>query len=371
MVELSDTPSTKCRLRLAAFPVRLAGNPGVELFYQGLQSHGIHLTHELVFDPKWLTRHAGEIDAIHIQWPEKIWDGRIRGRLDRGRQLITAGRPRGVLRVRRCLDVARELGLKRIWTVHNVEPHEGADWVDRWGYRVVAQHSDLVICYSHAAVDQIRDKYDPDSRIVSMHHGNYVGMYPEPRPRDIVLRELGLSADLPIVSCVGIIRRYKGVDIALEAAKHLEGRVQFVISGKLHDSVDGDQLRQQAESLSNVVYEPRILTDQEYSDRLGACDAALLPFRRITGSGSLLAAWTFGRGTIASDLPLFREMFETQPDAGRLFAVGDAAACADAITRYLAEVSPDRRESAARSITEDHAWQHCVEPVVKALLPES
>ena len=350
--------------------MKLAGNPGVELFHEGLRSYGIIQTHELKYDVAWLKEHADEINFIHVQWPEKIWNGRVGGRLDRTRKLLTAGRLRGVLNVRRCLDVANKLGLKRIWTVHNVEPHEGGDWIDRLGYRIVANRADLLICYSHAAVNEIESKYSPHSPILPIHHGNYTGVYPTPNPRDVVLRELGLDASLPVVNYSGIIRPYKGVDVAFDAAKRLEGRVQFVISGKLHESVDGARLKRKAAALSNVVYEPRLLEDQEYADRHGACDVVLLPFHRITGSGSLLAALTFGRGIVASNLPLFREMLAPNPDAGELFPVGDAAGCASAITRYLEEVAFDQREKAARSIADNHSWERCVKPVADLLLSQ-
>ena len=357
-----------CRFRIASFPTRQAGNPGIELFYQGLKSHGIFLDRELVYESAWLKKNADDIDAIHVHWPEKFWNGRLHGRLDRWIRMATAGRIRGVLRMQQCLKIAKQLGLTRLWTVHNVEPHEGADWIDLWGYRVVADNADIVISYSHAAVEEIRSQYRPRGPIVAMHHGNYSGMYPQPRSRESVAQDLGLDPSLPIVSCVGIIRPYKGIDVAISAANQLEGQVQFVISGQLHDSMNAVEIKKAAEELPNVVYEPRLLTDQEFADRLGFCDLVLLPFRKITGSGSLLAAWTFGRGVIASNLPLLREMLEPEPDAGRLFSVGDGAACAAAITQYLKEVPSAQRQAAAERITREHSWEKCVEPVAAAIL---
>ena len=57
------------------------------------------------------------------------------------------------------------------------------------------------------------------------------------------------------------------------------------------------------------------VSDQAYSDIVAAADAVLLPYRKITGSAVLLAAWTLGRGVVASDLPYFREMADGEPES--------------------------------------------------------
>ena len=62
-----------------------------------------------------------------------------------------------------------------------------------------------------------------------MYHGNYDGVYPAPRSRETVRREIGLDAEKPVVGCLGYIRHYKGVDIACAAMERLRGRVQLLV----------------------------------------------------------------------------------------------------------------------------------------------
>jgi glycosyltransferase involved in cell wall biosynthesis len=178
------------------------------------------------------------------------------------------------------------------------------------------------------------------------------------------MRELGLDPDIPLVCCIGIIRRYKGMDIACDAVRTLRGAVQLAICGSPYSKDDTAVVREQMRDIRGVLV-PRALSDQEFADVIGASEAVLLPYRKITGSGSLLAAWTLGRGVIASDLPLFREMLATEPKAGQLFRADDAASLADAIGSYLAMPARTRNEAAVRAAN-FYSWDSTVEPVVKA-----
>jgi len=169
-----------------------------------------------------------------------------------------------------------------------------------------------------------------------------------------------------MVSALGCLRRYKGLDLACEAVGRLEGKVQLVIGGLPHPEIDLAALRRAVGPTLRFALLDRWLTDQEFADIVAASEAILLPYRQITGSGALLAAWTLGCGVIASDLPFFAEMLGPEPDAGRLFPAGDAAGLAQAIAAYLAIPAP-RRAEAALGMARRHAWDRCVEPVVGVL----
>ena len=358
-------PAEDVWFRVASFPDRTAGNPGLEMFYAGLAAHGVSLKTRLVCEPAWIRRNAGGLDAIHVHWPEKLWRGKTRGRLHHAARVLTLARYRAVMSFERALQEAKRAGLLRVWTVHNIEPHDGADWLDRRGYAIAAKHSDLIICYSEAATREVRERYAPPGEVVGIAHGNYFGVYPPPGDRNAVIQGLGLNPALPLVCCVGIIKRYKGLDVACDAIRRLGGKVQLAICGSPHSSADVADVQGRLAGLPGVLM-PRALSDQEFSDVVSASDAVLLPYRKITGSGSLLAAWTLGRGVIASDLPLFREMLRNEPGAGELFQADDGASLADAITRYLSTPAPVRAAAAMRAAN-FYSWDRTVEPVVKVM----
>jgi glycosyltransferase involved in cell wall biosynthesis len=141
--------------------------------------------------------------------------------------------------------------------------------------------------------------------------------------------------------------------------------VQLAICGGPHSAEDAAAVEAQMRGLPGVLV-ARALTDQEFSDIISASEAVLLPYRKITGSGSLLAAWTLTRGVIASDLPLFREMLAPEPDAGDTFRADDSGSLAEAITRYLAKPAA-LRTAAARRAANFYSWDRTVEPLVRVM----
>ena len=355
------------RLRVASYPDRNPGNPYVELFYRALAQHGIEHAGRLVPEASWFDAAGGDVDVVHIHWPERIWRGKRVGRFDRVAAVVTARSARGVLSLARFLGRARSEGVTRVWTVHNVAHHEGASLVDRWGYRTLARRCDLLLCFSEAAAEEIRRAYGASAPVLVISHGSYKGAYPAAAPRARARERFGLRPDVPVVSCVGLLRRYKGIELACEAIEAMRGRVQLLVGGQPQRSFDVQGLVTRARaSGGSILALPRVLTEDEFSDAVAASDAVLLPYHAVTGSGVLFAAWTMGAGVIASDLPFFREMLNRAPLLGRTFRAGDAAELATAIEAYVSTPADERARAIAVAV-EELAPERVVVPFVEAL----
>jgi glycosyltransferase involved in cell wall biosynthesis len=353
-------------VRIASYPDRNPWNPYVEVFYKALAEYGIEHAGGIVPHPSWFDR-GGKVDVVHFHWPERIWRGSRSSRVDRTVALITARSVRGVWRLRRFLDRARERGVTRVWTVHNVSPHENASCVDRWGYRALAGRSDLLVCFSDAAAAELRRQYGQRTPVLVISHGSYRGVYPPPRSRAQARQQFGLRGDRSVVGCLGLLRRYKGLELACDAVDVLDGRVQLLIAGRPHETFDvGPLLSRAASSTGRIVVVPRTLTDAEFADAMAASDAVLLPYHTLTSSGVLFAAWTLGAGVIASDQPFFREMLDREPLLGRTFHTGDSADLAAAIEAYLA-VPEDERRRAVSATIDALSPDRVVAPFVNAL----
>ncbi len=290
-------PALSQPFRIAVYPPRVVqrGNPYFTLCHAALEKHGIAAVDDLAIDLGHLRGRAGTLDAVHLHWPEDIWRkdfSRAAGRLGRA---LRAGQ--GLLYLRRFLRAARALGIERVWTVHNMEPHEGAYRWDHYGYRLLARETDVVICHSRSTMEAVQREYRPRGRVILMPIGELGSAYPAPRPRAQVLSQLGLNPERPTVSCLGRLRDYKGLDLACEAVARLKGRVQLVLGGPRHAGFDTGPIRAAVARTPGLVLIERVVTDQEFADIMGASDAALLSYRKITGSAALLSALGFGRGS--------------------------------------------------------------------------
>lgn len=348
------------------YPAGIAGkqNPYFTLCHDALAKRGISVSDDAEIDLQWLKDRSGSLDAIHLHWPERFWRrGRFGNvnRLERG--VLACQR---LLQLKRFIRAAQRRGIVCIWTVHNLEPHEGSYRWDRYGYRLLARECDLIVCHSHSATDAVRSAYPPRGRVIVMHHGNLAGAYPPARARDEVLAEFGLDKHRPLVSCLGRLREYKGLDFACKAIQQLNGRVQLLIAGEQHADFDVAKLSALIERTPGGLLIDRDLTDQEFADLTVASDAVLLPYRAITGSGALHAALGFGRGVVTSDLPYFQEILADEPDAGAVVPGWDAAAWGHGILQYLERPAAARTRAALR-LSARFSWDRCVEPLVAAL----
>jgi glycosyltransferase involved in cell wall biosynthesis len=340
-------------IRVLTWPdVRTAINPCLRLFYRALEPWQVVVAGRIPLDNAALRRLAPEVDVLHFHWgPDALWRNRGGGYLRR---------LHGLIGFARLLGLARELGKKIVWTIHDLESHDGSDFLDRRGYRLLASRSDLCICHDEYAYrESIRRLGCRPERLLVTPLGHNGGALPPPAGRDATLSALGLDPARPTLLCFGLVRPYKGFDVALDALRRLPPDYQLLIAGAVLDPGHGELLREKASGDSRVRLVLRELSDQELADYLHACDCVLLPYRRITGSGALLTASAAGRGVVASDLPWFRATLAAEPDAGTLCRTGDAADLAAAVGRYLS-VPADAREAAARRLADRHSWEEVV-----------
>jgi glycosyltransferase involved in cell wall biosynthesis len=355
LLQADDRRQRPCRVLTLAYS--RAANPYLDLFAAALAGHGIEVGYELQVRDSWLRANRHGFEALHIHWPEALW------------HLPGAGgarRLRNVAGLWRFLRLGGRQGLMRIWTVHNLQHHEGSDWVDELGYRVLARHADLLICHSRGTAAAVVERHRPRGRVVVMPIGSYTGLYPEPRPRAEVLARLGLRDDLPVVCSIGQLRPYKGLEVACAAARLLAGKVQLVIAGNPHVHFDVGALRASLDGVEGARVLPQYVSDQEFADLVAASEAMVLPYRKITGSSAVPAACSLGRGVVASDLPFFRETLEPQPDAGVLFEPENAEDLARAVLEYLGKPAETRR-AAAHRLAQYYSWERCIVPVVEGI----
>lgn len=382
-------------IRIASYPSRDdTSNPYVDLFYAALAPHGIELVGELKMDFDWLTEHYGRIDGVHFHWPEHLWrwfippnnsrihhflHNKVAGlwrvfqylnylkTLPKFKKIIhPINKLKGILEFRKFLKLCKKNGIRIIWTLHNIESHERNDWIDKLGYHYLSKATDLVIFHSETSKNEYFERYHINGQLVVMPHGNYDNFYPTPRPKNIVLAELGLRDDLPIVSCLGMLRNYKGLNVATEAISLLGDEVQFLCAGKSHPSFDLVSLQNNIMKLTNALLIPRFINNQEFADYVSISNLVLMPYNRITGSGALLAVLTLGRGVVASDLPYFREILGNNSDAGMLVASEDPIAFAENIRKYLI-IPANKSNQAARFLAERYEWSKVVPPVVEVI----
>lgn len=249
-------------------------------------------------------------------------------------------------RYERLLVVAlRRAGCRVVATVHNRHPHEHPGAAA--AVLAAARRCDVVVVHTAEMEAWARSGGLPWARL------------PFPPPAGGLVaaagvhsrRSLGLAESDVVLSVVGNLRGYKGVDVLLEALGRLTDAspVQVVLAGQAQGwdvlaAADAAGARRRVRLIEGF------LPHGELLDVLDLADAAALPYRRIDHSGAGALAASRGLPAVASDLPALRELFG---DAAAYVAPGAVDALTDAL-RALPERLPVLRRN-RRAATEDPA----------------
>jgi beta-1,4-mannosyltransferase len=341
-------------LRIASFPPPIAQNPFQRLLYDALASEGVVLVDSAPLRIAWLVDSRKDVDVLHFHWPEIYYRHRdattVRNvLLSWIRVMLFAAR----------LLTARALGYVVVWTIHQVAPHESpSPTLDRAGTAILARAAQVLVANDEATAAAAERRFGRRPAIVP--HGSYIGVYPPGRSRDEVRAELGVGPGDVVFLSLGHLRRYKGLDLLLDAfgstAATLPG-ARLVVAGMPLAGTESAAIAAAAAADERIVPLLGFVPDAEIAELFGAADAAV--FARSDGgtSGALILALSHGVPVVAAELPAYVELL-AGTEAGWVFAPGDRAGLAAALARAAAEPLETRRArgEAARARASELRW---------------
>jgi beta-1,4-mannosyltransferase len=236
---------------------------------------------------------AGRPRVVHLHWMHRYLSPIL------GRRRWAARRTTLELRI------LRRLGVRLVWTLHNVGEHDGSqsDLEPRFNRRLISL-ADAVICHCGMARQLAIDAYElPGAlhpRLQVIAHGNYAGWYPDTMDRAAARERLGLGSTDRVFLFIGQVRRYKGVEELLEAFRGLDApSARLIVAGMPKTSRTQAAIEQQAAGDPRVVLALENIPDVRMQVYLRAADAVVLPYRDVLSSGSAILAMTFGQPVIA------------------------------------------------------------------------
>lgn len=261
------------------------------------------------------------------------------------------------------LRVVKKLGIKLVYTAHNVLPHDtGIALVPVFTH--VYREMDAIICHTDEAKRRLVREFSVDPERVSViAHG--------PLLHDAKLRsvqaskaQLSVPENEVLVVWQGIVRSYKGLDFLLESWRKVDAirlNAHLLIAGT-GDSGLLEAIKEQVRRLhlqESVRLDFRFIADPELPTYYQASDILVYPYREVTTSGALMTALAYRKAIVATALPAFREVLQ---DGKTAFLVnyGDVDGLADALTRLIQD--PRERERLARAVAAsdnfDNSWTH-------------
>ncbi len=246
------------------------------------------------------------------------------------------------------LRLVRSLGIKLVYTVHNVLPHDTEKEFVQVFRRVYAE-MDALICHADEAKSQLVREFSVDpGRVWVIPHGPL--LHDTKRlSREEARAALSLPKGETLVLWQGIIRPYKGLDFLLYgwrriAASSLNARL--IIAGTGEPRLL-QEIRDQVAQLGledSVRLDLRFIPDEELPTYYQACDILVYPYKAVTSSGALMTAMAFQKAIVATKLPAFQEVLKDRETA-LLVDYGDFEALASSLRSLIQE--PKERERLA------------------------
>lgn len=239
------------------------------------------------------------------------------------------------------LKLARALGVRIVYTVHNVLPHDSSPTL-RERYQTLYNFADQLIAHDEHARKKLGDEFGiPAAKVKVIPHGP---LFDEPPAAGSAARErqrLGITPDACIVVTQGIIRPYKGIPFLLDAwaqvtKQHPTAVLRIVGTGD-DDILAG--IRQRVKELGlekSVLLDLRFLTVDEVRTCLDSADVLAYPYKDITTSGALLTGVNYGKAVVATALPAFELLLEHERNS-LMVPYGDTAALAGALGRLIGD----------------------------------
>jgi glycosyltransferase involved in cell wall biosynthesis len=285
-------------LRVGYFPYRPGANPYQRLFANALETAGtlVERIPSRKLAPLQLAA-SRSVNLLQLDWPHDWYQSRNAWARVVKRVLYRDG--------------LRRLSRRPVvWTVHNLKAHDASD--ADYEHRMLQALIDVcegVIVLSRASNHLLRSTYRVPSRtrVEVIHHGHYVGCYPDTMTREAARARLEIPSGERVVLSLGRLQPYKGLEELLTAFREVgrSGDVLLLVGKTVNDDYAASLRRAiaaQARPGLRVDFVDTVVSDEELQTYYNACDVVALPFRQVLNSGSLLLAMSFGCPVVAPRL---------------------------------------------------------------------
>jgi glycosyltransferase involved in cell wall biosynthesis len=339
--ERSVSSASARRSTVASFPPPFTStNPYQQLLSASLGELGFVVTSPDRLRSRWLWRARNEVGCLHFHWLTPYYHHpRLVPRI--ARLLLLAQR----------LVLARALGYRIVWTVHEIYPHTRLSRADVVAPRIVARLASALIVHDEATRQKVASTLGRAAVVVP--HGTFADAYPSGRARADVRRGLGIPETAVLMLAFGLIRRYKRLDDLAAALTSVPSDacrdLVVLVAGEVMDGDVLDRLETAARRDERLRVHPHLVPHDEVAELFDACDAAVLTRTDDGTSGALVLALSLGVPVIVADTPGYRSAVEDASVRHWLFAPGDTRSLAEALRLAYAELRDHRRDPSPAS----------------------
>ena len=250
---------------------------------------------------------------------------------------------------------------KIIAITDNILPHEKRPG-DMAFTKYFLKSCDAFITMSEKVMHDLRkfEKTKPAKQVLHPLYDNFGGIISKQEARE----HLHLNQSEKIVLFFGFIRKYKGLDILLEAIADKRIRssnIKLMVAGEFYeDEKPYKELINKLDINDSLILKTNFISDSEVKYYLCAADAVVQPYRNATQSGVTPLAYHYEKPMIVSNVGGLPTLVPHEKVG--LVAKPDPASIANAILRFY-ELGADYFIPHLRIEKQKYSWQNLVKTI--------
>lgn len=194
-------------------------------------------------------------------------------------------------------------GIRITALADNIIPHE-----KRFGDRALTRYfvnaCDSFVVMSKSVLEDLK-QFDEKKPVVMKPHPVY-DIFGAPLPREEARDQLGIDKQLRLVLFFGFIRKYKGLDLLLQAFADERVRrlgVKLLVAGEFYeDPTPYREIVRTAGIEDAVIWHDHYIPKEKVHYYFSACNLVAQPYRDATQSGVTQIAYHFGRPMIVTSV---------------------------------------------------------------------
>ena len=263
-------------------------------------------------------------------------------------------------------------GTKSIVIVDNMIPHEKR-FFDEAFTRYFLKNTDAYIVMSRSVEKELL-KRKPEAKYIFHPHPIYEH-FGEKIERKVALEKLGLSKvkginNKKILLYFGFVRKYKGLDLLLEAFKNLNDNDDYFLIVAGESYLSDSENRELQSTLNNhpkkqnIDTRLRYVSDSEVNLLFSAADANVLPYRHATQSGVSAIAFHFEVPSVVTDVGGLRDLIEPYK-AGTVAKEATSKAIQEAIEELFENKKNINYSANLRDFKEKYSWENLAKKILE------
>lgn len=223
---------------------------------------------------------------------------------------------------------------KKIAILHNLIPHEKRFYDNFVNRYFLKQFDAFVVMSEQVKTDLLSMK--ADAKFIQLEHPNYVH-FGEKSDKLIARNALNIPQDKKVVLFFGLIRKYKGLDVLLEAFAALNDDYLLLVAGECYDDFSIYQdLIDKHELKEKVQIHNEYISDKMVATFFSSSDLCVLPYKSATQSGIVAVANHFEVPLIATNVGNFPQSIKHEKE-GLIVEKSSAKQLASSIQRFFDE----------------------------------